>query len=70
MITKGTIRLSTLIATTVAIVIVIAVTVVELEESIKHARTIDYTGLALLLGTVLVPLFGLKGWEKKLENNA
>ena len=67
---KGTVRVINFVAQIVGILIVVAVTTVTLIECVKHAREIPYDGLSLLLGTVLLPIAGLKAWEKKLENNA
>jgi hypothetical protein len=67
---KGTVRTVNFIAQIVGILIVVAVVTVTLIECYKTHKDIPYDGLALLLGTVLVPITGLKAWEKKLENNA
>jgi hypothetical protein len=67
---KGTVRVINFVAQIVGILIVVAVTTVTLIECVKHDREIPYDGLSLLLGTVLLPIAGLKAWEKKIENNA
>lgn len=68
--TKGTVRIINSMAQITGIIIVIAVVIVTLIECSKTHKDIPYDGLALLLATVLIPISGLKAYEKKLENNA
>jgi hypothetical protein len=67
---KGSVRFINFIAQITSIIIVVAVVTVTLTECVGSHKDIPYDGLALLIGTVLVPITGLKAWEKKIENNA